>query len=176
DGLAGNIGRLYTTRDRGQPRNRQQVTALWDAPRALDPAQRREHVADRAVEAGEDGARNNGVADVDLFQRGDVEHSGDVVVVEAVAGVDAHAQVANGSGRVFDALELARGFQPVGGVGIGAGVDLDRVEAKARRLLDVLQVRREERGDDDARVFQRGHHVAHAGGSVGQVEPALGGD
>ena len=76
------------------------------------------------VEAGEEGAGDDGVADVQFGEVGDGEDLGDVGVIDAVAGVDLEAEAVGEAGGADEALEFAL-LVLAGGVGKGAGVEFD---------------------------------------------------
>src|SRR5690242_7012242 len=84
------------------------------------------HVPNRLFQPDEDGAGNNRVPDIESVEMGHVLNIfADVVVVEAVPGVDLESNFVckNGRAAMTDELFLTPGRG--GGVGIGAGVQLD---------------------------------------------------
>ena len=98
------------------------------------------HLADGAFEAGEEGAADNRVADVQLAQVRDCEDLGDIGVIDAVAGIDAKAVAGGEAGGADEALKLA-GAVLVGGVCECAGVELDGIGAEAAGGFDLLRDR-----------------------------------
>ena len=73
------------------------------------------------------------VADVQFVDALDRSHSFDVVVVQAMAGVDDQAFTQADGDTVDDALQFIRHFGGGGGVGITAGVQFDGRRADAAR-------------------------------------------
>lgn len=84
------------------------------------------HVAHGFGQAVEGGAADDGVADVELIELGDGGDGLDVVVVQAVAGIDLQALASGIGGTGGDALELGIALRICGGIGVTAGVDLDK--------------------------------------------------
>ena len=77
-----------------------------------------------AVEAGEDGARNDAVADVELDDFRDRGHRRHVVVGEPMAGVHFEPEIRGALGSRGQALQLAR-LRGARRFGVGAGVQFD---------------------------------------------------
>src|SRR4029453_6863825 len=123
-------------------------TTRRDAPHPLD------HLAHGALHADQDRAGHDAVADVelaDLRLRGDRAH---VLVGQPVAGVHGQAQPAPPPRRVHEAAQRRLARLGVARVGVGGGVELDRLRVELVRLLDLLQVGVDEEADLDAAVQQ----------------------
>ena len=65
------------------------------------------------------------MADIELIELGNGSDGLDVVVVQAVAGIDLQALASGIGGAGGDALELGVELRIRGGISIAAGVDLD---------------------------------------------------
>ncbi len=132
---------------------------------------------DGLLEADEEGAGDDGVADV---EGADVGHFldvfADVGVVEAVAGVDAEAKFVGVRGGVGVARDFLVAGAGGGSVGIGPGVELDNLGAGAVGGVDLGEFGVDEGADADFRGVEIADDVAQAGGIAGDVEAAFGGD
>jgi hypothetical protein len=118
-------------------------------------------------QANEECARHYGEADVQLFhlrQRGYAPHIG---VVEAVAGVNAQAELPGRSGRRAQGEELTHEGGASFGVGVTPGVQLDGVGADVTCSEQRLFIRIDEERDADTGALERldggGDGVAIAG-------------
>ena len=89
----------------------------------------RGHVAHGAVKPDHHGAGDDGMADVQFLEVRHMVHKMDVVVVEAMACVDAETKGAGLLGSAHKCGELAGLRTLAGRVGKGAGVELDECRA-----------------------------------------------
>ncbi len=83
------------------------------------------HLTDGLGQADEDGAADDAVADVELFHAVQSRDRRDVLVIEAVAGVEFQSGGDGGDGRGLESVELAVAIGPFGGVGVTPRVQLD---------------------------------------------------
>src|SRR5436190_15978597 len=102
-------------------------------------ADARAHLADGLGEAGEDGAGDDVVADVELRDFRDGGDLRDVAVGEAVAGGDVQAVLRGERGGLAQALQLGDGPRAALGVygaraerrlGVGGGAEFDLLRAR----------------------------------------------
>ncbi len=140
-------------------------------------AEEGEDFEDGLLETDEQGAGDDGVADVEGLQvRYFLDVFARVGVVEAVAGVDAQAEFVGVGGSVGVARDFLVAGAGGGGVGVGAGVELDDLRAGAMGGVDLGQLRVDEGADLDFRGVEIADDVADADQIAGDVEAALGRD
>ena len=83
------------------------------------------HLGHGAFETDEKRVRDQGVTDIQFVDALDRSHGFDVVVMQAMAGIDDQAFVEPAVHAVDDALQLIGHFSRRGGIGITASVQLD---------------------------------------------------
>ena len=108
------------------------------------------HLADGLVEAHEDGARDDRVADVELLDARDLGHGSDVKVREPVPRVDVESQLLREFRRGAELRELGLHVLGTYGLGVAAGGELDCLRAGGSRGLDLLALGIYEETHDDA--------------------------
>ena len=113
------------------------------------------------------------MADVELPHLRDGGDRLDVVIGEAVAGMDLDAVLGGERGGVGEAAQL-RALRLSGHLGIAAGVQLDDRRAERQRRLDLLRIGLDEERDADLGVAQLGDHRREMRALAGRVEPAFG--
>jgi phosphate transport system protein len=140
------------------------------------------HVRDGLPKADEDRAGDDAVADVQLAHAGQARDGLDVVVIQGVSGIEAHAGVRDELAGAVDLLEFgayggARIIPAavVEGVGIGAGVDLANREAALVGGLDLGLIGVDERADEHARLGKLGDDIGQPMLLARHIEPAFGG-
>lgn len=119
-----------------------------------------DHFADGLVQADEEAAGHDRMADVQFFDFGDVADVAGVDVVQAVAGGDGDAQVAAHRGSGAYSVEFADRAGGVFCVGVKAGVDFDLFGAAFDGSADLVRVGVDEQADPDAGLVQ----AVHGGG------------
>ena len=118
---------------------------------------------------------DDGVADVQFVDAVDGGDGLDVVVMQAMAGIDDQplgAAQAHACADAFQLLGLAGG---IGGVGVAAGVQFDRRRADAARGADLAFLGVDEQRYLTAQRAQALHGGADAFFLAGHVQAALGG-
>ena len=134
------------------------------------------HFGDGGGEADEEGAGDDGVADVEGVEVGDGgEEGGEVFEVEAVAGVDLEACGVSAAGGGGEAVELA-GDGVGREVGVAAGVEFDHGDAEGDGGVDLRGVGLDEEGYADAGGGEAVDGGAEGVEESGGVEAAFGGD
>ena len=123
------------------------------------------------------------MADVEFADVWDCGDGADIVVVEGVAGVEAHVEVDDLCAGGVDFFEFGEeGFVEhvaagvVEGVGVGACVDFADIEAGFGGGVDLGGVGVDEGADDHAGVFEFGDDLGEAVELVEDIEAAFGGD
>ena len=115
------------------------------------------------------------MADVEFFEVGDGEDFVDVLVVETVAGVDTEAELVTEGGTLDQAVEFMDACL-AGGIGEGAGVELDAFGFEVGGGVDLVRIGIDKETDD----YTIGLELADGGRKGGAVrdaiESALGGD
>ena len=85
------------------------------------------HFPDGLVEAHENRSCNDTVANIVLNDFRNVSQPRHVAIVQAVPGIDTHSQFVGELGRLRDGLYLRVGFFRALGIGILAGMELDKI-------------------------------------------------
>ena len=111
------------------------------------------HLRYGRCQAGEEGAGDDGVADVQFFEVGDGEEFADVCVIESVTGVDPQAEIVGELGTIDQTLEFA-GALRTRRVGKGAGVEFDVFGFEVGGGADLVRVRIDKEADDGADVVE----------------------
>ncbi len=115
------------------------------------------------------------MADVELIELGDGGDGLDVVVVQAVAGIDLQALASGIGGTGGDALELGIALRICGGIGVTAGVDLDKGGATLGSCIDLDGIGVDKEGYLSSHRGETGNGISHLGQLTGHVQTALGG-
>jgi hypothetical protein len=140
-------------------------------------AEKHEHFIHSLSEADENGARDNGVADVEGVEMGDVlKIFANVGVVKTVAGVDLKAALVGVGGGAGVTREFLATRERAGGVGVVAGMKLDAVSAEMMRAIDLRGIGVDERADADLRGLELADDDFKRSGISPEIEAALGGD
>jgi len=135
------------------------------------------HFADGLLQPDEDGARNNGVPDVERVEMWHVlDKFADVVVVEAVTGVDPHAHLVRVNSRARVPGDFLATRATGGRVGVRAGVQLDSLSADAVRGIDLREFGVDKGADLDFRDMKFPDDEFEPLHIAGDIKPALGGD
>ena len=115
------------------------------------------------------------MADIELIELGNSGDGLDVVVVQAVAGIDLKPLASGIGGAGSDALELGVALRIRGGIGIATGVDLDEggTTLGGRIYLDGVGVDEERHLGTDGR--KAGHRIGDLVELTGHIQAALGG-
>lgn len=135
-----------------------------------------DHFAGGGADADEDGAGDDAVADVEVFDAFEGSEGGDVAVGDAVAEVDGKAMIPGEVAGADDFFDLAVDLEFGIGVGIGAGVDFDGIAAGGGGGDDLIFVGGDESGDGDAGFAEAGNGVGEAALVFGGVEAPFGGE
>src|ERR1022692_562031 len=104
------------------------------------------HLAHRRGQALEHGARDDRVTDVQLDDLRNRRDGSDVVVIEAMPGVDGQSQGCGNSRARALSFEFA-GFESTAGLGIGARMQFDHRGAGPLCRLDLRRIGVYEQGD-----------------------------
>ncbi len=115
------------------------------------------------------------MANVELIEIGDGGDGLDVVVVQAVTGIDLQALASGIGGTGSDALELGVALGICGGIGITASVDLDKggTTLGSRIDLDGIGIDKERNLSPDS--GKTGNGISHLVQLTGHVQTAFGG-
>ena len=120
--------------------------------------------------------RHQRMADVQFIDALDRGHSFNVVVVQAVTGVDDQAFAQTHRNTVDDALQLIRHFSRRGGIGITAGVQFDGGRANTAGRFDLALVGVDEQRDFAADLRQAVHCGFDPRFLAGHIQAAFGGE
>ena len=107
------------------------------------------HLRYGRCQAGEKGAGDDGVADVQFFEVGDGEEFVDVGVIESVTGVDPQAEIMGELGAFDEAMQF-RLPRFACRVGEGARVEFDVFGLEVGGGADLLRIRIDKEADDGA--------------------------
>src|SRR5690606_32115951 len=110
--------------------------------------------ADDLLEAHEERPGDEGVADGDFVEVGELAEEWEVVEIEVVAGVHAEAAGVRDAGRLGVDLEGRLALPALEGAGVGLGVELDAIGAELGGPLDGPALGVHEERDADAGVLQ----------------------
>src|SRR5919202_479660 len=155
------------------------------SPSGLRPADAFAHLADGLGEAGEDGAGDDVVADVELGDLGDGGDLRDVAVGQPVAGGDVQAVLRGERGGLAQAVEFGGDAHAPLGVdgaraerrlGVGGRAELDLLRARLVRRLDLARLGVYEEADEEAVVAQAVDRAADRVEAGDGVQAALGRD
>ncbi len=115
------------------------------------------------------------MADVELIELGDGGDGLDVVVVQAVAGIDLEPLASSIGGTGGDALELGVALGIGGGIGVTAGVDLDKRGATLGGRIDLDGIGIDKERNLSPHRGETGNGVSHLVQLAGHVQTAFGG-
>ena len=133
------------------------------------------HLEHRLFQADEDGAADDAVADVELFHFGEARDRPDVLIIQAVAGMQFHSGARWLRRRRPGADSSSRSrSRPGGGVGVAPGVKLDRRRAQLGGGFDLLEIGIDEQRDIDARVAAARQGFADTCFLAGDVQASFG--
>ncbi len=115
------------------------------------------------------------MADVELIELGDGGDGLDVVVVQTVACIDLEPLASGIGGTGGDALELGVAFGIGGGIGVTAGVDLDKGGATLGSRIDLNGIGIDKERNLRPHRGETGNGISHLVQLTGHVQTALGG-
>ncbi|MNH17463.1 hypothetical protein D3C79_771350 [compost metagenome] len=115
------------------------------------------------------------MTDVELIKLGNGGDGLDVVVVQAMAGIDLQALAGGIGGAGGDALELGVALRIRGGIGIAAGVDLDEGGTTLGGRIDLDGVGVDEERHLGTDGGEAGHRIGDLVELAGHVQATLGG-
>ena len=118
--------------------------------------------------------RHDRVTDVELFDLGNRGYRLDIVIVQAVPGVNAQPQSPRIARLAANARQLAGLLRCVVGFRVLSGVNLYRGRPGLARRVDLRTLGGDEQGDTDAGVCQRAAHILYAREVAAHVQAAFG--
>ena len=128
---------------------------------------------DRRLHADHHRAADDAVADVELLDLRDRRDRRDVAIGEPVARMDRQAHVGGVARGAAQLRERRIALSP--GVGVSAGVQLDRRHAEVLGRVERGEIGIDEEADPDPGLVQPPDGLAHARVRPREIEPALGG-
>ena len=134
------------------------------------------HLTHRFLDAGEQGAAHDAVADVELVQVRQQAHLGDVDVIDPVPGIDDEPRLVGGDRTDPQTTELFRAARRVERIGPRPRVEFNQWSPDLGAGGDLRLVGIDEEADLDPRGTQGVDTRAHAVAVTGDVESALGRD
>lgn len=135
-----------------------------------------QHFAHGGLEPDEQGAANNRVARIEGFEVRHDPDGGGVLVVQSVAGIDAQAERVRQCCRLDELLDFRCRVSGGPGVGIGAGVEFDKIGADLCRRANLVEVGINKEADDDAGPAEPGDGEPERGCGRTDVQTAFSGD
>ena len=136
-----------------------------------------DHFRDSLAKSDVDGAGNDGMADIECVEMRNVfDILADVGVVEAMAGVDAQAEIVGMRGGAGVARQFPAAGGSGGGVGVVAGVEFDGAGVGATGGVDLWQIGIDEDADLNFGRGQPGDDGLEPARVGHGVKAALGGD
>ena len=133
------------------------------------------HFADGLGQADKDGPADDAVTDVQLRHAFEPRDRTDILIVEAVPGMQFHAGGEGSDGRGFQGVELAIAIASLWRVGVTPGVQLDSGRAQLDGGFDLFGIGIDEKSNVDARVAAARHGLGNAIALADNVEAPLGG-
>jgi len=134
-----------------------------------------QHLADRSFDADEQRAGNDRIADVEFFETSDKRDVARIGEIQAVARVDAQAELARSRGGAAQTLELA-GACSIARAGIGTGVQLHEGRAQLRRRFELARLGVDEQADQRAARREQRQDLRDALALENHVQAAFGGE
>lgn len=136
-----------------------------------------EHFLNGGAKADNDGAADDAVANVEFGQVRHFVNGSDVLIVEAVAGVDFESELSSLRGGGAESANFSFSGRWIGfeGFGKGAGVEFDGAGFGFGGGVDLGGIGIDEKADLNAERLQTADGLGKGGKSDGNVKAAFGG-